>query len=330
MMPNVAALIRRLLGMLASLTILALLAFVFMRLVPGGPFDESRALPPAVKAALERRYGLELPVLVDKEALREGRVVEALTRTQWARYLGGLARGDLGPSMRYRAVRVNDLIAQAFPVSALLGALGLGLALVLGIPLGLLAAARQGSLSDRLAMALALAGLALPNFVLGGLLIALFALAVPLLPPAGWGGPQHLVLPALTLAAPYVAYIARLTRTGLLEQAGEDFVRTARAKGLGEARVFLGHVLRPGLLPVVSYLGPAMAEILTGSLVVEQLFALPGLGTHFVHAALNRDYAVALGLVLLYSAILSLCNAGVDLAYRWLDPRLREPTCARG
>jgi len=276
-----------------------------MRTAPGGPFDQERALPPQIEASLRARYHLDEPLI-----------------QQFARYAGDLVRGDLGPSFRYRNRSVNEIIAQSAPVSLTLGVVAMAFALLAGITAGVIGALREHTWVDHTAMAMAMAGLCIPNFVLGPLLILVFVFHLRLLPPAGWGGLEHLILPAITLGAIRAATIARLTRGGMLEALEQDFVRTARAKGLGERVVALRHALKVAILPVVSYLGPAMAATLTGSIVVERIFLVPGLGTFFVQSALNRDYTVAMGAVLFYSTLLVLLNLIVDVAYTLLDPRV--------
>lgn len=282
--------------------------FVLSRALPGDPFDDGRALDPAVHANLLAEYGLDQPLPV-----------------QYARTLGGLLRLDFGPCLKMRDVSVNDVLAAGLPVSAGLGCWALLLALLVGLPAGALAAARRGGLTDTLVMALATVGLAVPNFVLASALVLVFVFALGLLPVAGLGGPQHLLLPSLALGLPFAASVARLFRSGLLEVLGEDWVRTAAAKGLSPLRVVLGHAARPALLPVVSFLGPAAAGVLTGSLVIEEIFALPGIGRHFVEAALNADYHLASGVVTVYALLVCLCNLAVDVLYGLLDPRIARP-----
>jgi oligopeptide transport system permease protein len=300
-----AYVLRRLLGVLPLLALIAFFAFVFMRAAPGGPFDQERALPPQIEASLRARYHLDEPLI-----------------QQFGRYIGDLARGDLGPSFRYRNRSVNEIIAQSAPVSLTLGVVAMAFALLAGITAGVIGALREHTWVDHAAMAMAMAGLCIPNFVLGPLLILVFVFHLRLLPPAGWGGIEHLILPAITLGGIRAATIARLTRGGMLEALEQDFVRTARAKGLGERVVAMRHALKVAILPVVSYLGPAMAATLTGSIVVERIFLVPGLGTFFVQSALNRDYTVAMGAVLFYSTLLVLLNLMVDVAYTLLDPRV--------
>ncbi|HWN80760.1 MAG TPA: ABC transporter permease subunit, partial [Candidatus Udaeobacter sp.] len=294
--------LRRLLGLLPLLALVLFLAFVFMRTAPGGPFDTERTLSPQIEQALRARYHLDEPVL-----------------QQFGRYLGNLAHGDLGPSFRYRNRSVAEIIKETAPISLALGVLAMAFAVVFGVTAGIVSAVRARTAWDHLAMGLAMAGICIPNFVLGPVLVLVFALVLHWLPPAGWGSPAHLILPAITLGALRAASIARLTRGSLLEALGEDAIRTARAKGLSEPVVVLRHALKLAILPVVSYLGPATAATLSGSVVVERIFLVPGLGTFFVQSALNRDYTVAMGTVLFYSTLLMLLNLAVDLAYRALD-----------
>lgn len=300
--------LKRLLGALPTLLVLLTLAFFMMRLAPGGPFDSEKSLPPEIQANLDRKYHLDEPLL-----------------QQYLRYLGDLLRGDLGPSFQYRDYTVNELIATGFPVSARLGMAALMLALLAGIALGTLAALHQNRPADHAVMALAMTGISVPNFVLAPLLILLFAVHLGWLPAGGWNGGQwrNLVLPVIALALPLVAYIARLTRGSMIEVLRGDAIRTARAKGLPERVVILRHALKPALLPVISFLGPAAAGVLTGSVVVEQIFGIPGLGRFFVQGALNRDYTLVLGVVIFYGALIVLFNFVVDLLYAALDPRVR-------
>lgn len=299
--------LKRLAGAIPTLLLLVTLAFFLMRAAPGGPFDSERALPPAVEASLQAQYHLDAPLW-----------------DQYLRYLGNLLRGDLGPSFQYRDYTVNELIAIGFPVSALLGGLALLLAVVLGLAAGLYAGLRRNRPADHAVMVAAMTGISIPNFVLAPLLVLVFAIYLPWLPAGGWGlSPAQIVLPVLALALPQVAYIARLTRAALVEVLGSPWIRTARAKGLPPRLIVLRHALKPVLLPVVSYLGPAAAGVLTGSVVIEQIFGLPGLGRYFVQGALNRDYTLVLGVVVFYGALIILLNLLVDLAYGWLDPKVR-------
>jgi oligopeptide transport system permease protein len=299
----------RLLGFVPTLFVIVTLAFFVMRLAPGGPFDEEQALPPEIEAKLQAAYGLDQPVLV-----------------QYGRYLRGLAQGDLGPSFKYKDYRVSELIARGLPVTITVGALALLLAVGLGVPLGILAARHHGHATDHLATGLALVGIAVPNFVLAPVLALFFGVYLGWLPVAGWegGSARHLVLPVITLALPFVAFVARLTRGSLLEVLQAPYIRAARAKGLTDAALLRRHALKPTLLPVLSYLGPATAGLLTGSLVVEQVFGLPGVGRYFVQGAINRDYTLVMGMVIFYAVLILVLNLLVDLLYGWLDPRIHH------
>ena len=297
--------LRRVAGFLPVLFIIVSLSFFLMRLAPGGPFDQERALPEQVRANIEARYHLNEPLW-----------------RQYLRYLGEVARGDLGPSFRYPDRSVNELLGLGFPVSLTLGLCALAVALALGGTAGILAGLRRNSILDYLTMSFALGGVSVPNFVLGPILMLIFALGLGWLPVAGWGTWRHLVLPAITLAAFYTAYVARLARAGMLEVILQDFIRTARAKGVREAMVVLRHALPGAVLPVVSYLGPAAAGALTGSVVVETIFGIPGVGRYFVQSALNRDYTMVLGTVVFYSVLLIVFNLIVDCLYAYLDPRV--------
>jgi len=289
----------------AILLLVASGSFFLVRLVPGGPFDQQKVTDPVIRANLLAAYDMDAPLGV-----------------QYVHYLRGLLHGDFGPSLRYRDYSVNQILAESLPISALLGACALAVALLVGLPAGALAAARRGSWVDTLLMGASTLGLALPSFVLAGLLVLLFVFTWKLFPVAGYGSPAQLVLPAIALGLPFAASIARLFRAGLLEALGEDWVRTARAKGLSPRAVLWGHAARLALLPVVSFLGPAVAGILSGSLVVERIFAIAGMGSHFVDSAFNADYNLALGVVLVYTALVTLLNLLVDLAYGLLDPRI--------
>ncbi len=295
----------RLAGFPPVLLVIVTGSFFIMRIAPGGPFDMDRALPEQVRANIEARYHLNEPIL-----------------QQYLRYLGDVSRGDLGPSFRYPDRTVNELIGLGFPVSLTLGFCALAVAVLIGGAAGILAAIRHNRAVDYLTMSLALGGVSVPNFVLGPLLILTFAVWLGWLPVAGWGTWRHLVLPSITLGAFYMAYVARLSRAGMLEVILQDFVRTARAKGLREGVVVLRHALPSAILPVVSYLGPAAAGALTGSVVVETIFSVPGIGRYFVTSALNRDYTMVLGTVVFYSILLIAFNLIVDCLYAYLDPRV--------
>jgi oligopeptide transport system permease protein len=296
----------RLLQGIPVLLVVATVTFALLRLLPGGPFDREKALPPAIRANIEARYHLDEPLA-----------------RQYLRYLGGIVQGDLGPSYKYPGRDVADILADSLPVSVQLGALALLISLALGVGAGLTAGMRGGSALDRTLMGATLLGVSVPSFVLGAALVLGVALGLGW-PPAGlWEGPSYAILPALTLAALPTAYVAQLTRTSVLEVVGRDFVRTARAKGASEARVRWVHVLRNALLAVVTYFGPLLAMLLTGSFVVEQIFAIPGMGRFFITAVSNRDYPLVLGVTLVYAAGIVLSNLLVDLLYGWLDPRIR-------
>jgi len=300
--------VRRIAGVVPTLFVIITLSFFVIRLAPGGPFDEEQAVPPEIKANLEAAYGLDQPLIV-----------------QYGRYLGGLARGDFGPSFRFKDFTVGQLMAQGLPVSLTLGLAAILLALAVGVPLGALAALRQNTSADYGIMSIAVLGIAVPSFVIGPLFALVFGLHLKWLPVAGWEPAQarYLVLPAVTLALPVIAYVARLTRGSLLEVLRMSYVRTARAKGLSWAQVVRRHALRPALLPVVSYLGPAVAFVVTGSLVVETVFGLPGSGRFLVQGAINRDYTLVMGMIVVYGSLTLLCNLIADLLYGWLDPRVR-------
>jgi oligopeptide transport system permease protein len=288
-----------------TLWVVFTVSFFLMRAVPGGPLDRERRLDPQIEKNLAARYHLDEPIW-----------------RQYLRELSHVVRFDFGYSYRMADFTVNEVIAQGLPISAALGLAAMGLALTLGLAAGVSSAAFRNSLLDRTLMSLATVGLAVPNFILAGVLIMLLVFVIPCFPAAGWGRPGHLVLPAVCLGLPYAASIARLTRTGLLEVLTQDFIRTARAKGLSNLTIILKHALPGALAPVVSFLGPAIAGIMTGSPVVEKIFAIPGLGMHFVEAALQRDYTLSMGLVLLFTLLLYVANVLVDLAYAILDPRV--------
>lgn len=298
----------RILGAIPTLLLVIALAFLMVHAAPGGPFDAERALPADVAANIERAYHLDEPL-----------------PKQFARYLAGLIRGDLGPSYRYRDYTVSELIRAAFPLSMRLGALAMLLALSAGVAAGTLAALKRDSYLDRCVMALSMTGISIPVFVVAPALVLLFAVKLQWL-PAGWSastGASRLVLPVIALALPQIAYIARLTRASMIDVLSRDFVRTARAQGLGTFTVVRLHALKPAMLPVLSYMGPAIAAILTGSVVVEEVFGIPGLGQFFVRGALNRDYTLVLGIVVFYATLIIVLNLIVDVLYGAIDPRVR-------
>lgn len=301
--------LRRLLEAIPTLLILIALTFFMMRIAPGGPFDSEKRLPAEVEANLRVAYHLD----------------ESLPR-QFGRYLWNLAQGDFGPSFQYRDRTVTELIASGFPVSLKLGGFAMLIALFGGATLGSIAALRQNKAADYGTMAVAMTGISVPNFVMAPLMVLAFAVYLGWLPAGGLGdaGWRNLLLPVIALALPQVAYIARLTRGSMIEVLRSNFIRTARAQGLSTRTILLRHALKPALVPVVSYLGPATAGLITGSVVIEQIFGLPGLGRYFVQGALNRDYTLVLGIVVFYGALIILFNFLVDLLYGWLDPRSRE------
>lgn len=301
--------LRRLLEAIPTLLILIALTFFMMRVAPGGPFDTEKRLPPEIETNLRAAYHLDEPLY-----------------RQFGRYLWNLGHGDFGPSFQYRDRTVTELIATGFPVSLRLGGFAILIALLAGTALGSLAALRQNKAADYGTMAVAMTGISVPNFVMAPLLVLAFAVYLRWLPAGGLGdaGWHNLLLPVITLALPQVAYIARLTRGSMIEVLRSNFIRTARAQGLPTRTILLRHALKPALVPVVSYLGPATAGLITGSVVIEQIFGLPGLGRYFVQGALNRDYTLVLGIVVFYGALIVLLNLLVDLLYGWLDPRSRE------
>jgi len=298
----------RLAGAIPTLFIIITITFFLMRAAPGGPFDQEQALAPEIKANLQRAYGLDQPVW-----------------TQYGRYLKSLLHGDFGPSFKYKDFTVTELIGQGFPITLQLGAMAIVLALLLGIPLGTFAALHHNSAADTATMSLVVTGIAIPSFVVLPFLGLLFGVYLHWLPVAGWesGSLRHLVLPVIALALPPLAYVARLTRGSMLEVLRSHYIRTAFAKGLPLHSVIFRHALRPALAPVASYLVPAVASILTGSLVVESIAGLPGIGRYLVQGAINRDYTLVLGMVIIYSTLLIVMGLLVDLLYVWLDPRVR-------
>jgi len=300
--------LKRLLGAIPTLFILVTIAFFMIRVAPGGPFDSDKTLPPEVQANLDAKYNLDQPLLI-----------------QYVQYLGSVLRGDLGPSFQYSDFTVNELIAEGFPVSIQLGASALTLALIFGVAIGTIAAWRQNSPVDYALMGSAMTGIAIPNFVLAPILVLVFAVYFGWLPAGGWGNGEirNMVLPVIALALPYMAYVARLTRGSMVETLRSDFVRTARAKGLPEWKILGKHSLKVAILPVVSYLGPAAAAILTGSVVIEQIFGLPGMGRYFVQGALNRDYTLVMGVVIVIGLLIVVFNLIVDILYALIDPRIR-------
>lgn len=300
--------LKRLFEAIPTLLILITVSFFMMRLAPGNPFTSDRALPPEVLANIEAKYGLDKPIW-----------------QQYVTYLQNLLKGDLGPSFKYKDFSVNDLVNAALPVSAKIGGLAFLAAVSLGVLFGTLSAIRQNTWIDFTVMTVAMLGIVIPSFVLAPTLVVLFAIFLDWLPAGGWngGGWQYLILPVVSMMMSYVASIARITRGSMVETLHSNFVRTARAKGLPTFYIVTRHVLRPAMLPVVSYLGPAFVGIITGSVVIETIFGLPGLGQLFVNGALNRDYSMVLGLTVLVGTLTISFNAVVDILYAFIDPKIR-------
>jgi oligopeptide transport system permease protein len=298
--------LRRLLGAIPTLLVLIALAFFMIRAAPGGPFSSERHLLPEIEANLRAAYHLDEPLYA-----------------QFGRYLWGLAHFDFGPSFQYRDNTVTELILTGFPVSLRLGGSAMLLALLIGVTAGCVAALKQNSATDHAVMAVSMTGISIPSFVMAPLLVLVFAIYLRWLPAAGLDSVRAMVLPVVALALPQIAYLARLTRGSMIEVLSSNFVRTARAQGLSSAQIVLRHALKPALLPVVSYVGPATAAVLTGSVVIEQIFGVPGLGRFFVTGALNRDYTLVMGVVVFYGVLIMVLNLLVDLAYAWLDPKVK-------
>lgn len=300
--------IRRFLALIPTMLIIVTVCFFLIRLAPGGPFSSEKKLPPQILANIEAKYHLDEPLI-----------------QQYGRYLFNVIQGDLGPSYKYKDYDVNYYIGISLPISMLLGVLALILAIVLGMSAGMLSALKQNTGWDYAAMAMAVFGISVPVFVIAPLLMWIFAVKLNVLPVAGWldeHGLKALVLPVISLSVAYFATIARLSRASFLETLRSDYIRTARAKGLKTSVIMFKHVLKGASLPVVSYLGPALSGIVTGSIVVERIFRVPGLGRHFVQSAFNRDYTMVMGTVIVYSVLLLIMNFVVDIAYGFLDPRI--------
>lgn len=301
--------IRRFVSLIPTMFVIITLSFFLIRFAPGGPFSSEKNVPEQVLQNLMKKYHMDEPLF-----------------NQYLRYFGDVLRGDFGPSFRYKESSVNELIGLAFPVSIVLGTMSLAIAVALGILVGIISALRQNKWQDYTAMSVAVVGISVPLFVIGPVLQLVFAMQLHWLPVAGWmngrSGMLSVIMPAITLAFPYFAYIARMSRASILEVLRSDYVRTARAKGLKESVVIGKHVLKGALLPVVTYLGPAFAGIITGSLVVESTFAIPGIGRVFVQSALNRDYTLIMAEVIVFSLLLVVMNFLVDIIYSFLDPRI--------
>jgi len=298
--------VRRLLQTIPVLLVIITATFFMVRFVPGGPFTAEKAIPPEILKNLEAHYGLDQPLW-----------------RQYLTYLGRIARGDLGPSFKYPNRTVNEIIGAKLPVSLELGGWALLTALIIGLPLGVVAAARHNTFLDYLCSTVGVAGICVPTFVLGPLLALCFGIHFQLLNVSGWNEPGDRILPSIAIGVFYAASVMRLTRTGMLEMLNQDFIRTARAKGASEWRIVLRHALRGGVLPVATYLGPATARILTGAFAIETIFQIPGLGREFVNSAFNRDYTLIIGTVIVYAVLLILMNIVVDVVQVWLNPRLK-------
>lgn len=298
--------LRRLLIIIPMALLVVTLTWGLIRLAPGTFYDSEKKLPPAIEENIRKKYGLDKPWY-----------------DQYGLMMLNILRLDFGDSLKYQGQTVNEIIGRHLPYSATIGILAYLLALVVGLGAGVIAALKQNSFWDYGSMALAMLGLSVPNFVFGPILVLFFALGVYIFPPARWGGFSALVLPVITLSAIYAAYIARLTRAGMLEVMRSDYIRTARAKGLSETTVLLKHALRGGIVPVVSFTGPALAGLLAGTVVVERVFAIPGLGNIFIQSVLNRDEPLTLGIVAFLSILVMIFNLAVDISYGFLDPRIR-------
>jgi oligopeptide transport system permease protein len=297
--------LRRVIAMVITLWVIASLTFLLAKVIPGGPFTKEKALPPAVLRNIEAKYHLNDPLW-----------------KQYYDYIKNLLRGDLGPSFRYDALTVNDIIKKGFPVSAFLGTIALLISIGLGIPAGIISAYKQNFWQDNFVMFFSILGISIPNFILATLFMYFFSLKLHIFPTAGWGQVGNIVLPAVTLAAYPTAYIARLTRSSMLDVLNQDYIKTARSKGLSEYKVLVIHALKNALIPVVTYLGPLIAAVFTGSFVVERIFFIPGLGRYYVTSIYDRDYTVILGTTIFYAAFLIIANFVVDIVYAIIDPRI--------
>jgi oligopeptide transport system permease protein len=297
---------KRIISSIVTLWIIVTATFILAHAIPGGPFDREKPLPPEVRKNIEERYNLNKPLW-----------------WQYGDYVKNLAKWDLGPSFQQRGTTINDIVNRGFPVSAKLGIVGVLIALILGLLLGIISALKQGKWQDSITMFISTLGVTIPNFVIATLFIYVFAQKLRLFPVYGWGETKHIVLPAIALAGFSMAFIARLTRSSLLDVIRQDYIRTARSKGLSETSVIFKHALKNAILPVVTYLGPLVAAVLTGSFVVERIFSIPGLGRAFVDSIGNRDYTAILGVTVFYGIFLILCNLIVDILYAFVDPRIK-------
>ena len=300
--------IRRLAVAVPTILALITVSFVLMHAAPGGPFTNERNVPEAVMENIEAKYNLDKPLW-----------------QQYLIYVGNVAQGDLGPSFRYKDFTVNELIESSFPRSAYIGAWSFLFVVVFGVGLGVVAALKQNRWPDYTVMTAAMTGVVFPNFVMAPLLVLLFAVTLRWLPAGGWEGGQveYIVMPIIAMATSYIAQVARITRSSMIETMRSPFIRTARAKGIPRHKIVLRHALKPALIPVVSYLGPAFVGIITGSVIIDQVFSTGGIGQHFVNGAINRDYSLILGVTILVGVLTIAFNAAVDILYTWLDPRVR-------
>lgn len=306
--------IKRILQSIPVLLLVATVTFFMVRAAPGGPFDKDRSIPPEVITQLNKRYHLDDPLW-----------------KQYADYMGNLLQGDFGPSFKYASHSVTELIAAGFPATLELSLYAILLALIIGLPAGMLAAVKWNTALDYVPMSVAMIGICMPTFVLGPILLLVFGISLGWLPVAGWGQvPGDKILPSITLGSVYAAYIARISRGGMLEILSQDYIRTAKAKGLSTARIVFVHALRGGITPVISFLGPAIAGLLAGSFVVESIFNIPGLGRFYVTAAFNRDYTMILGCTIFFAFLIILFNLLADIIQVWLNPKLRQELEARG
>jgi len=306
MTPMLNLIIKRLLQSLITLFLIITFSFFMMRVAPGGPFDSERRLPPEIEANIKAKYNLDQPLI-----------------TQYLNYLSDISKGDLGLSFRYQNYTVNELIYEGMKVSFTLGSLALLFAVLIGVPFGILGSQKEESILDHLIVSTTILGISIPNFVLGPVLVMLFAIIIPIFPAGGLDSVGSYVLPVFTLSIYYLSYITRLTRIGFVGIKRREFILTARAKGLSEPVIIFRHMLRGGILPLVSYLGPAAAGIITGSIVIEKIFNVPGIGQHFVQGALNRDYTLVMGVVVFYSTLIITFNFLIDLVYLALDPQVK-------
>ncbi len=299
--------LKRLLGAIPTLFAIITIAFFLIRVAPGGPFDQERTIPPEIQANLNKVYHLDDPLIV-----------------QYGSYLKNILQGDFGPSFQYKDRTVTELIRIGFPVSLKLGLIAIFFAIIIGSTLGTIAALRQNTATDYSVMGLAMTGIAVPNFVMAPLLVLLFSITLGWLPSGGWDENwKQPILPIIVLALPQIAYISRMMRGSMIEVLHSNYIRTARAKGLSEKKVIIKHALRAAMLPIISYLGPATAAVITGSVVIEQIFGIPGVGRFFVQGSLNRDYTLVMGIVVFYGSLIILFNLLVDIVYSLLDPKVR-------